>query len=338
MVTAMAGSHSRTETLVGLFLLIGLAMLGGLVFTFGNFDDRFAGRYTITVVFEDASGLIKGSEVRMGGARIGKVGDTPRLTDQVKVEVPLDIIDDIRIPQGAEFRIASASILGDKLIVITPPAKPAKGTIAPGSVVTGSGTAGLDAIQDNAVALSAEAKRLLAGADTTLKHIDGAVADIREATTALKETLGKLNDGVLSAENLDHLAATLKNLDRVSAGLEPVLADAREAIGGVKSAADGARETFDKASARIDELEPALKDVPGAVASLSRAADQAAETLERVEDGKGLLGTLAYDEGVSDDARTFIRNLRRDGILRYRDEEHEGPEDDPRARFRSRRR
>jgi ABC-type transporter Mla subunit MlaD len=57
-------------------------------------------------VFDDAAGVIKGSEVRMGGARIGKVGSTPRLTDPLKVEVPLDIIDDIRIPQGSAFRIS----------------------------------------------------------------------------------------------------------------------------------------------------------------------------------------------------------------------------------------
>ena len=67
----------------------------------------------------------------------------------------------------------------------------------------------------------------------------------------------------------------------------------------------------------------------GAVASLE-------SVLRNVEQGDGLLGTLAYDRDVSDDAKVFIRNLRQQGILRYRDKET--PQDDPRNRFRGRRR
>ena len=94
----------------------------------------------------------------------------------------------------------------------------------------------------------------------------------------------------------------------------------------IEKAAAGAEETLANANARIEELEPAFEEVPNAVASISRAADQASETMARVQDGEGLLGTLAYDEEVSDDAKAFIRNLRQQGILRYRDKETETPE------------
>jgi ABC-type transporter Mla subunit MlaD len=76
----MATTERRTEFVVGLFLFIGLILLGALIVQFGRFGDRVRGHYPITVVFDDASGLIKGSEVRMGGARIGKVEEHPELT------------------------------------------------------------------------------------------------------------------------------------------------------------------------------------------------------------------------------------------------------------------
>ena len=76
--------------------------------------------------------------------------------------------------------------------------------------------------------------------------------------------------------------------------------------------------------------------MPKAVASISRAADKAGQAIDRAEQGEGLLGTLAYDREVTDDAKVFIRNLRQQGILRYRDKET--PEEDPRNRFRGRRR
>ena len=66
----MTESGRRTELFVGAFLFIGLSLLGALILQFGRFQDYFGKQYPVTVVFEDASGLIKGSEVRMGGAEV----------------------------------------------------------------------------------------------------------------------------------------------------------------------------------------------------------------------------------------------------------------------------
>jgi len=332
----MSSSNRKTEATVGLFIFIGLALLGALILQFGRFEDRFGNKYPLTVVFDDAAGLIKGSEVRMGGARIGKVAETPVLTDEVKVQVELDVDERIRIPRGSSFKIASATLLGDKLIVITPPEKPAEEVIPPGSVIQGSGSEGLEAIQSNAVEVSREARRLLVEAKDTVHRVDAAIDDIRTATQELTVTLRKINTSILSDKNLDNLEKTFANLEEATGDLRPTIGEARQAIASVERAADNAGEAFDQAGDRIADLEPALREIPSAVASLSRAADQAADTLERVEQGQGLIGTLAYDEEVAEDTRTFIKNLKQQGILRYRDAET--PEDDPRERFRGKRR
>ncbi|MFC7338008.1 MlaD family protein [Haloferula chungangensis] len=332
----MPESKRNTEALVGVFIFVGLALLAVLIVQFGRFGDRFVNKYGLTVVFADAAGVIKGSEVRMGGARIGKVSSTPTLNEQVQVEVELEIVDTIKIPEGSLFQIASATILGDKLVVITPPSEPASGFIAAGSVLTGGGPSGLDAIQDNAVAVSRDARRLLMQAEATIGKIDNAIGDFRSATQELTLTLQKVNRSVLSEDNLGKIDASLANLERASGKLPDTVDGANEAIASFKRATESAEQTFAQATERIEELEPALRDVPEAVASISRAADQATSTLSRVENGEGLIGTLAYDEEVSNDAKTFIKNLKQQGILRYRDKEQ--PEDDPRTRFsRSRR-
>ncbi len=51
----------QTELFVGLFIFAGLALLGGLVLQFGKFSDRLRGHYGLTIVFDDASGVIKRS-------------------------------------------------------------------------------------------------------------------------------------------------------------------------------------------------------------------------------------------------------------------------------------
>jgi phospholipid/cholesterol/gamma-HCH transport system substrate-binding protein len=341
----MGESKAKTELWVGVFVFIGLALLGGLIVQFGRFSDRMRGKYQLTVVFDDAAGLIKGSEIRMGGARIGKVAESPELNSETKVQVIMSIDDAIKIPENSQIQIASATLLGDKMIVITPP-EPGERTdrsLQEGAVLRGGGPSGLDAIQNNAEAVSRDARRLMQEAEATFLKLDSAVDDIRTATAGLNKTLDKINNSVMSEDNLKHVDGILGNLDtataewaKASAKLDPTVTDARDAIQAIKKAAETADITLANADERIDELKPALQEVPKAVASISRAADKAGQALDRVESGDGLLGTLAYDREVSDDAKAFIRNLKQQGILRYRDKET--PEEDPRNRFRGRRR
>jgi phospholipid/cholesterol/gamma-HCH transport system substrate-binding protein len=341
----MGDSKAKTELWVGVFVFIGLALLGALTVQFGRFSDRLRGKYQLTVVFDDAAGLIKGSEIRMGGARIGKVAEQPELNSQTKVQVVMNIDDAIKIPESSKIQIASATLLGDKMIVITPPegGSITGRFISEGSVLRGGEPSGLDAIQNNAEAVSRDARRLMEEAEATFKKVDSAVDDIRGVTNRLSESLDKINTSVLSQQNLQHLEGLLANLDKASAewaktsvNLDPTLADARKAIQAIEKAAGTADATLARAGERIDDLEPAFRDVPKAVASISRAADKAGSAFERVEHGEGLLGTLTNDAEVSNDTRDFIRNLKEQGILRYRDKET--PQEDPRDRYRGRRR
>ena len=305
----MGESSKKTELWVGLFVFIGLALLGGLIVQFGRFGEKLHGKYQLMVVFDDASGLIKGSEIRMGGARIGKVAEHPELNSDVKVQVVMSIEEPIRIPENSMIQIASATLLGDKMIVITPPEK-SESTgrfLEPGAVVRGGGPSGLDAIQNNAESISRDARKLMEDAGVAFKKVDAAIDDIRAVTGRLSTTLDKVNDSILSEKNLSSIDGTLSNFEKASAELTPAVAEARDAIDAFKKASTGARETFANADKRIEELKPALEEVPKAVASISRAAD-----------------------------KVFIRNLRQQGILRYRDKET--PQDDPRNRFRGRRR
>ena len=216
----MPVAKKRTELFVGLFLFIGFALLSGLILQFGKFSDHLRGQYSLTVVFDDASGVIKGSEVRMGGAKIGQVADLPELNESVQVEVVLAIRNAIRIPAGSTFQINSATLLGDKLIVIIPPEDRSLGYIAPGSRLAGAGPTGLESLQNNAEVVGRDVVRLLKDAEATLTKLDGAVTDIQSASKQLGEAVGKINRSVLADKNLAHLDTTLENLATTTERLE----------------------------------------------------------------------------------------------------------------------
>src|SRR5438876_136907 len=62
--------HERgLEFKVGAFVFVGLAMLGALVVQFGRLGEGLRTYYPLTVRFNDASGLLKGSDVLLAGAK-----------------------------------------------------------------------------------------------------------------------------------------------------------------------------------------------------------------------------------------------------------------------------
>src|SRR6266540_1358009 len=104
------------EFKVGVFVFVGLAMLGALVVQFGRLGEGLKTYYDLTVRFTDASGLLKGSDVLLAGAKIGKVSGGPRMVRGSQgVDVPLKIYDYIKIPEGSKFTVGSSGLLGDRL-------------------------------------------------------------------------------------------------------------------------------------------------------------------------------------------------------------------------------
>lgn len=321
----MPAAKKRTEVYVGVFIFTGLILLGGLVVQFGRFGERWRGHYPLTVVFDDASGVIKGSEVRMGGAKIGKVSSLPELNDAVRVEVELAIDSSIGIPAGSSFQISSATLLGDKLIVVTPPATKTSSTIEPDSVLEGAGLTGFDAIQSNAERLTEDVVRIVKEAEATFSKVDEAVMDIKNASTQMRAAMDKINTSMLSDQNLERFDSTLENFasaaekwNAVSGKFEPTLEEARGAIAEIQQAAAGAETTLASADQAIKDLKPSLDRIPKAVDEFASTSRKAGETFDRVKRGEGLLGALASDNDVAVDAKTFMRNLKEYGILRYK--------------------
>jgi phospholipid/cholesterol/gamma-HCH transport system substrate-binding protein len=349
----MAIKEKRSEAIVGLFLLIGLAVLGTLIVKFGRIgESNMEGRYNVEITFNDASGLIQGSEIRMGGARIGKITNTPELQENLKVLVQMRLTGQVKIDKDSSFQIQSLSILGDKMIVVTPPEISSGEFLKDGDTLEGSQSGGLEALQSDAESVARDARVLMKDARTTLLKVDSSLDDIRAVAGGLAEAIDKINTDVLDKETVLSLKNSITNLEQVTASfkdigdeVKPTFDEVREAIVSVKSAADSAAKTFDIAGAQIKNLEPALAGIPDALDSFRSAASkaegvmgEAVKTITKINESDGLLNTLTDDKEFSTDTKQFVKNLKHYGILRYKDDETYDEKDPKDNRYRARRR
>lgn len=349
----MAGKESRSATLVGAFILAGLLALGALIVQFGKMGDGLVDTYKVYVEYRDASGLIKGSDVRMGGAKVGVVSSKPELTEDLTVIVELKLNRRFRVYKGSDFMIQSMSLLGDKMIVIVPPETiNGKESYVDGDHLKGAEAGGLDALQSDAESVARDARILMKDVRASFSKIDTAINDIRTVSGQLKEVLEKVNHNVLDEESLASIKRTVLNLEQSTSkfnslgdDLKPVVKDAGESIEAIKLAANRAEETFDVAANQLKKLDPIFEKMPATFEEINRATRQTGEfmstankVMQNLNDKEGLFSMLTSDTEVSRDMKVFLKNLKHYGILRYKDEETYDPKDPKENRYRGQRR
>jgi ABC-type transporter Mla subunit MlaD len=281
----MSDQSKGVEFKVGAFVLLGMAALAALVVQFGRVGEGFKTYYDISVLFPDASGLLKGSDVLLAGAKIGLVSGGPKLVPGGEgVMVPLRIFDHVKIPTGSKFSVGSSGLLGDRFVnVVMPPGKP-ENFLKPGAELAGVRETGMDDLTREGGLL---------------------VGDLRAAVQNINGTVTRLNEQALSQTNMDNLKSSIDRLNQTTGSL----AESSKKIDGVIEKADGTMQSTKKVA---DDLQVVIADARKTIQATTDVVRQATS-------GPGLLPTLLTNQELARDMQALVSNLRDHGVLFYRD-------------------
>jgi phospholipid/cholesterol/gamma-HCH transport system substrate-binding protein len=249
--------HERgLEFKVGIFVFLGLAMLGALLVQFGRLGEGVKTYYAVTVRFNDASGLLKGSDVLLAGARIGKVASGPRLVREGGgVAVPLKIYDYVKVPEGTKFTVGSSGLLGDRFVNVTiPPGQP-KAYLPPNAYINGARETGIDDLTREGGAL---------------------VTDLRGTVQKIDTTVTRLNQDTLSSQNTENLKSSMEHLNQATGAL----AESSKKLDGVIEQADSTMASAKKAA---DNLQNAIDDMRKVLRSATQGKGLVATLLNNQE-------------------------------------------------------
>jgi phospholipid/cholesterol/gamma-HCH transport system substrate-binding protein len=333
IAATMDGEHKRSELMVGLFLLAGLAMMGLLVLQFGNIKGLTRGKYSLYVTYPSAEGITSRTHVRLGGAKVGMVRSSPQPNkDFTAVQIELLLFDDVLLPEGSSFSIATLGLMGDAYISISPPAVLTGRTIPPGTEIVGTTGMGFAALQSTAEDLGSRA------AD--------AITEMQKAVTEIQDSLAKINQGILTQDNVAHISQTLESAAASAATLDQeILAPAnaaalRETLDQLQQAASSLQSSTAKLDAAMDQFGPAVGEASLTFTSARSAMEKAGTAFEQfgqtaestaaaakelelllaqAQYGDGLVTALLHDESLRADFTNLIHNLRRRGVVLYKD-------------------
>ena len=273
------------EFKVGAFVFVGLALLGALIVQFGRIGEGFKTYYPLTVRFSDASGLLKGSDVLLAGAKIGRVSGGPRLVGEGQgVAVPLRIFDYVKIPVGSKFSVGSSGLLGDRFVSVTMPSGKPTAYLPKNAYIEGTRDTGIDD-------LTREGGNL--------------VNDLRGAVQSINATVMRLNQEALSSANMENLKETFAHLSETTGALSL----SSKKLDGV----------IEKADAAMSSVKKDAEDMEVVVAEARKTVQAATQVFRDAREGKGLLAALLSNQELANDLRALVKNLRAHGVLFYRD-------------------
>jgi phospholipid/cholesterol/gamma-HCH transport system substrate-binding protein len=111
-------ANNAIETVMGAVVL---AVAGGfLYFAYDNSNVKTISGYEVNASFTNIGGINVGSDVRIGGIKVGVVESLTLDPKSYNAQAVLRVKEDIALPKDTSASVQSAGLLGDKFIALQP--------------------------------------------------------------------------------------------------------------------------------------------------------------------------------------------------------------------------
>lgn len=297
----MTTIKNSRPVLVGIFILLGLAILVVAIFTLGGQKKTFVKSYTINAVFDDVGGLIKGGNVWFSGVKVGTVKNISfHGNSQVQVTMSIEKEAQSYIHKDAMAKIGSDGLIGNKIVIIyggdstVPKAETNDFLRVENALSTDDMLVTLQENNKNLLEITRDFKSIS-------KKIDGGRGTL---ATLLNDPgmADKLNS------TIDNLQSTVTNFKTVSVNSKAVLSNLKSFSGKINqpgnSVNDLATDTvmYGKMKGALFQLENAANSVSAFAANLKAASG-------RLNQKDNIAGVLLNDSTSASSIKITLKNL-----------------------------
>lgn len=306
-----------SEAKVGLFVLVGLIILGYMSFRVGQVGLGLKKGYLVTVVFDNVAGLDKDASVQIAGVEVGRVKSI-RLKDG-KALVTLQIPPDIKLERDVIATIKTHGIMGEKYIELIPGTK-GETYLAEGEQIThAEPQVDIDRLL-NQLALIANDVRGVTGSLNRVLAGEAGEETLGGILENTRQVMRNLNDVVI--DNRVTLRAMLDNSRQLTGNLNRVVTENEEKVAQVIDSLKGASREMERTFASLSDITESIRKGEGTIGQLIKdktTTDRLNITLaslqnitDKIDQGKGTIGKLINDEET-------VKNLNESltGINRY---------------------
>lgn len=254
-----------------------VAIVGILIMYFGiNFlkgMNLFSTNNTYFITFDDIQGLGASTPIYADGYKVGTVdGLEYDYKENGPIKVKVDIIKDLRIPQGSKAEIVK-DLMGNLQVNLLLANNPRE-RVEPGGIIPGAVNGGM---MDKAANLVPVVEKMLPKLDSILTSVNALLAD-----PAL-------------AASLHNVETITSNLTVSTRELNTLMAGLNKQVPGMIGKANGVLDNTNRLTANLASL-----DVQGTLNKVNQTLESAHQFTEKLNCNQGSLGLLMNDTKLYD--------------------------------------
>ena len=254
-----------------------VAIVGILILYFGiNFlkgMNLFSTNNTYFITFDDIQGLGASTPIYADGYKVGTVdGLEYDYKENGPIKVKVDIIKDLRIPQGSKAEIVK-DLMGNLQVNLLLANNPRE-RVEPGGIIPGAVNGGM---MDKAANLIPVVEKMLPKLDSILTSVNVLLAD-----PAL-------------AASLHNVETITSNLTVSTRELNTLMAGLNKQVPGMIGKANGVLDNTNRLTANLASL-----DVQGTLNKVNQTLESAHQFTEKLNSNQGSLGLLMNDTKLYD--------------------------------------
>lgn len=187
---------------LGVFVAIGFVLFVGAIFYIGKQKNLFGSTIKVRTMFNSASGLMVGNNVRFSGINVGTVHDIQLISDTaVLIELVLEKDVTKFVKKSATASIATEGLMGDRMIVIS------------------SGGSQGDQIADNDMIRSippVETEQIISSLQVTSENAEIITGELAEMMYKINNGNGAIGKLINDTSIGNDLSNTVNNLEKGS--------------------------------------------------------------------------------------------------------------------------
>ena len=254
-----------------------VAIVGILIMYFGiNFlkgMNLFSTNNAYYMTFDDIQGLGASTPIYADGYKVGTVdGLEYDYKENGPIKVKVDIIKDLRIPQGSKAEIVK-DLMGNLQVNLLLANNPRE-RVEPGGIIPGAVNGGM---MDKAANLVPVVEKMLPKLDSILTSVNALLAD-----PAL-------------AASLHNVETITSNLTVSTRELNTLMAGLNKQVPGMIGKANGVLDNTNRLTANLASL-----DVQGTLNKVNQTLESAHQFTEKLNSNQGTLGLLMNDTKLYD--------------------------------------
>lgn len=309
-------SH-KTETLVGIFILLGIAAISVLVFSIAGKQKLFEPRYRLHAEFSEIGGLKVGAPVRLAGLEVGNV-ESLEFTPSGKIVATLSIQRRYRyqVRGDSVATISSVGILGDKSVEITIGSK-IKGVLSDGMSIQTKNPFDVAEFIDRVIPMAEKLDEIL----TYIAKISGEFAmqnlHLSETMEHAGNIVQKIDEGSGSLGKAVNDPALYKKLVTLTNSAKTAADDLNKTLTKIEQASEQLPELFSATRRTVENMSAISGDIRAGMGHFPRIAAEVDETTQNIHTASRDLPAIADSfRNAAQGAEDVVEAAKRSWLIR----------------------